>query len=110
MQENFKRIWNNKSKILEGMKNTLFRTRIVEETAAERLAICQSNVCGHYDQEGTSEKVILKGQPACSICGCTLSVKTRCMSCSCALDELSITPLWEAKLTQEEEDSLNSEL
>lgn len=37
----------------------------------------------------------------CTHCGCTLSAKTKCLSCSCPLK------LWKEVMTEEEEDKLN---
>ena len=37
----------------------------------------------------------------CTICSCTLSAKTKCLSCSCPVDK------WSEVLTEEEEELLN---
>ena len=87
-------IWQNRSQILEGIKNTVFKTEHTEEVASARMDICKTNVCGYYDPEGKSEKAVIKGQPSCGACGCSLELKTRCMSCKCGLETLNKIPLW----------------
>lgn len=52
--------------------------------------------CSFYDPTGTSEKVILKGLPACSLCGCNTNEKTACISCHCALKDEGKQPLWDS--------------
>jgi hypothetical protein len=69
------------------------------------LEICQKNECGFYDHKGVSEKVLLKGQPACAGCGCNAKFKTHCLSCHCYLKDIGKVPLWGAVMTEEEEDN-----
>lgn len=102
--EKLRKIWKNRGQILEGVANSLIIKEEIEKIARDRLDICRS--CIYYDRDGTSEKVVLKGLEACSVCGCSLHLKVHCMSCSCAMEELEQTPLWTAELTTEEEDSL----
>lgn len=94
MLEKIKKIIKNRSQILEGLKNTVFKDEDVEKIAEARLDICKTNACGYYDPEGKSEEAIVKGQPACAACGCALEVKVRCMSCRCGLETLNKIPLW----------------
>lgn len=85
-----KNLWKEKRKILEGLTNTYFgsdRTHLIAQTRAE---ICQE--CPHWDKEGTSSQVVIKGQPACSLCGCNTKVHTHCLSCSCSDEE---NPRWD---------------
>jgi hypothetical protein len=51
------------------------------EVAAERLAICRTNVCGYY---GVGDRCLHSG------CGCFLTVKTGWADSSCPLEP----PLW----------------
>jgi len=93
MANNLIRIWKNKGKILEGIKNYIYTTRSNRKIARDRLNICRTDECSHYDPIGESEKAI-KGKESCGICGCILKLKVNCLSCSCALEELNKEPLW----------------
>lgn len=97
-------IWKHRKQILEGLHNKYFLKQETQIIADDRLAICRANTCGHYDEKGVSEKAVVKGVESCGGCGCDLSVKVRCLSCSCYLTEIGLTPLWENLLTQEEEE------
>lgn len=100
-----KTIWKNKFKILEGIKNTLFPTQYVEKIASHRLAICQSNVCGFYDEKGVMEITVLKGKPACGGCGCNVIYKTHTLSGYCYLQDIGKLPLWDVEMTEKEEEA-----
>ena len=98
MRKKIRTIWNNRNKILEGVKNSICPTMNVERVAKIRDEVCQK--CEHIDREGKS--CIAPGtQPCCSLCGCCLSIKQRSLSSAC--DDHR----WNAVLTQEEEDTLN---
>ena len=101
-----RKIWKEKSKILEGVVNSVFIRQEIEKVAITRQAICENNTCGYYDKEGSSENTFIKGSPGCGICGCNIRFMTHSMSSQCSLKDLGLTPLWKAELTQEEEDSL----
>lgn len=95
------KIWKNKGKILEGIKNNIFKSEHVEEIAKERMNICRS--CPNIDLSGNS--CLVPGtQPCCSMCGCSLSLKTRSLSSSCD------NKFWTEVLSEEEEDALNKQL
>ena len=99
-----KTIWKNKMKILEGVKNTLFKKDNVEFIAAERMKICEA--CPLIDREGS--KCMVPGTaPCCGACGCKLAFKTRSLSSECAHPD---KPKWEAILTDEEQDKLYEEI
>jgi hypothetical protein len=65
---------------MEGIKNTVIRDEFVEDVASHRLEVCQA--CHHRDDEG-SECVVPGTKPCCSLCGCSLSLKTRALSTEC---------------------------
>lgn len=91
-----KTIWENKTKILEGIKNTIVRDEFVEEVSNMRYSIC--NDCS---SKGT--KCAVKGTgPCCNECGCSLAFKTRSLSSDCPLGK------WQAIATEEEEDALDN--
>ena len=93
---NVKKIWDNRNKILEGIKNSIFINDAVEIIAEERLNICKECPSGKYDIEG--ENCYVKGtQPCCGECGCSLHLKTRSLSSGCDFD------YWGPVLTEAEE-------
>jgi hypothetical protein len=105
--EKLYKISKSKAKIIEGLKNKIFKKEEVEEVAKERLEICRSNQCGFYDEKGISEMAVIPGIESCGACGCSLSLKTRCLSCRCGLEDVEgRIPLWENIISQEEEDEL----
>jgi len=95
------KIWKEKGKILEGIKNNLFKTEHVELIAEERLTICKK--CDLFDHKGTACVVPGTG-PCCGDCGCTLKLKIRSLSSECP------NGFWLAELTFEEEYILNKKL
>jgi hypothetical protein len=101
--ENVIRIWKNKGQILEGVVNKVFKKDHIEEIASERFAICESNICGMFDADGSSERAVAKGKPSCAGCGCALEFKTRCLSCHCHLKDVGQHPLWVDVITPVEE-------
>lgn len=104
MLENIKIVWANKSKILSGIWNSWFPSYYIERIAKHRLAICQENKCGFYDEKGKCDKAFIKGSPTCCACGCNSNFATHSLSKVCGLSELGLTPLWEAEMTEKEED------
>lgn len=99
--QNLIKIWKNKNKILEGIKNSIFTSNHIEEIANERNQICQS--CPFIDKKG--DLCIMPGtQPCCNLCGCSLHLKQRSLSSSC--DDKR----WDAILSQDEDDNLNNNL
>ena len=94
---NLIKLWKEKGKILEGVKNSIFKQEHIEEIAASRMAVCKE--CSSIDNEGT--KCYMAGtQPCCGECGCKLSFKTRSISSSCPKDK------WSAIASEEEEDAI----
>lgn len=93
--------FKNRSKILEGIKNNIFKKEHVEAEATLRFIICKS--CSFLDTEGS--KCFVSGtQPCCGSCGCSLKLKTRSLSSDCPEGK------WKAILTEEQEDLLNEKL
>jgi hypothetical protein len=91
-------LWNNRAKILEGIKNTIFFKKDVEAVYELRIAICKR--CPFYDKIGTS-CTVPGTYPCCAHCGCSLAFKTRSLSSGCPINR------WEAVLTQQEEEESN---
>ena len=94
-------IWKKKGKILEGIKNSIFKNEHVEEIAAARNEICQK--CEFIDRSG--DKCAVPGtQPCCGSCGCSLQFLQRSLSSFCHEDK------WDAVLSEKEEKALNKKL
>ena len=73
-------IWKNKAKILSGVKNLLVKNKLIEEIADARQAICDS--C-----EFKSKECSALITTCCSVCGCSLKIKTRSLEASCPKDK-----------------------
>jgi hypothetical protein len=101
---NLIQLWKKKGKILEGIRNAVFKREDVENIAKERLEICRSNKCGFYDPLGRSEAAVIKGVESCGSCGCKLSWKSRSLSDACP------EGYWERVLTETEEGILKEKL
>jgi hypothetical protein len=69
--------------IIEGWKNHLLpeerKKAFIEHVSNERMDICNS--CEHVS---TKHKTI-RPDVHCIECGCTLSAKTKCLTCECPL-------------------------
>jgi len=89
-------IWQERHKILEGIKNSIIRDEFVEEVATLR-----NKQCTDCPSKGT-ECALPGTAPCCNECGCSLAFKTRSLSSSCPLGK------WEALMTEEEEDALDN--
>lgn len=61
----------------------------------QRKAICLN--CPFLDKDGTEEKTVIKGKPACSICGCNIELLTACMDCDCSLVDINREPKWKSQ-------------
>jgi len=106
--KNLSKIWENKTSILEGLKNNVFKKEHVEEVYNSRLEICKR--CDYYDPEGQSEAAIVKGQPSCAACGCALALKLRALSTSCGLTEIYKDPLWGPVIDEDIEDKIKDQI
>ena len=91
-----KKIWENRTKIIEGITNAVIRDEVVEEIARHRMQLC--NNC---TSKG-SDCAVPGTAPCCNECGCSLTFKTRSLSSDCPLSK------WEAIATEEEEDKLDN--
>ena len=90
----------NFKQIYEGWRNKLFPPEelkeIIETVANYRLAICEE--CGEHSKFHKSIRL----DAHCTICECTLSAKTRCLSCECPLNK------WDAVMTEQQEDEISN--
>ena len=80
--------------IVEGWKNHLLpeeRTRaFIEHTSNKRLVIC--NGCAEHSANKKDYKTI-RPDAHCTNCGCTLSAKTKCLTCECPLKKWTATDI-----------------
>lgn len=92
---------DNISKIWEGWSNHLFPGKdmkeVIDKISEERLKICQG--CEHF-----KKNVI--GQHFCGVCKCPFPAKTKCLSCTCPLEE----PLWKPVVAKEELEKIKNQI
>ena len=85
--------------IIEGWKNHLLpqerEKAFIEHVSNERLAIC--NACEEHSSNKKDYKT-MRIDAHCTNCGCTLSPKTKCLTCECPLKK------WMAQQMPEEND------
>ena len=81
-------------KIYEGWKNHLLpeerKKAFIEHTSQERLGIC--NACEEHSANKKDYKT-LRLDAHCTNCGCTLSAKTKCLTCDCPLKKWLPQPM-----------------
>jgi hypothetical protein len=91
------------SEIYEGWRNHLFPPKqlkkLIKEIHTTRLIICRG--CGFNSKN--QKRFFLRRDEHCTQCGCTLSAKTKCLSCCCELD----FPKWVCVLTEQQEEEIN---
>ena len=77
--------------IFEGWKNHLLpeerKKAFIKHVSLERLAIC--NECEHHSKNHAS----VRPDAHCTNCGCTLSAKTKCLTCECPLKKWVSQPM-----------------
>jgi hypothetical protein len=111
LKEIFQLAWQNGNKIAEGTINYFLPYNAeIKKEAERRLSICRTNICGYYDKDGKPGNAVIVGKPSCSICMCNDNIKTNCMSCNCALEDIGSTPLWTAIMNEKQEEEINSKL
>lgn len=93
-----KKIWDNRSKILEGVTNNIFKKQFVEDVAEYRMQICEKCIHKTY-----TECEVPGTGPCCAACGCSLKFKVRSLSSECGLSEIDETPLWDKVFNEDEE-------
>lgn len=72
--------WKQISEIVEGYSNWILETEEIKKVSEERLNICL--VCSfRNDYEESKDKINLTSY--CTVCGCELKAKTKCLSCKC---------------------------
>ena len=99
MKTSLKEIWKNRKQIIEGITNTVIKDEFIEHVASLRNEIC--NTCSQKDTVG-SDCIMPGTQPCCSLCGCSLSFKTRSLSTSCPSKK------WASIISEKKEDVLDN--
>jgi hypothetical protein len=94
-ESNLLKIWKNRGKILEGIKNNIFKKEHVVQIAEERRIICEA--CEYHDVEGSKCASNLAPKPCCGHCGCSIKLKTFSMSSECPVGK------WKSVMNEEEE-------
>lgn len=103
MSDDNKNIFKTASQILEGWKNKILPDEdmkdFIENTSEKRMSIC--NECPFISTKRNASLIgAIRPDVHCTDCGCTLSAKTRCLSCSCPQNK------WVAEMSKKEEDDL----
>lgn len=96
------KIWKERNKILEGVRNNLFKKEHIEEIAKHRQAICET--CPFLAEKGPNECAVPGTNPCCPQCGCSLRLKLRSLSSSCP------EGYWDAVTTEAEEDLIKESI
>ena len=90
------------AQIYEGWRNNLIPPARLKETikqvSEERMEVCKD--C-EYHSENRKKYKTYRMDVHCTHCGCTLSAKTKCLSCACPLEK------WTALITKEQEDEID---
>jgi len=80
--------------IFEGWKNHLLpeerQKAFIEHVSNERLAIC--NACEEHSSNKKDYKT-MRIDAHCAECGCTLSAKTKCLTCECPFKKWVAQPM-----------------
>lgn len=83
------------SKIIEGWRNHLFPKEelkeIILKVSEQRIEICSQ--CENNSKFHNS----IRPDEHCTLCGCSLAPKTKCLSCKCPIDK------WLNIISEEEE-------
>lgn len=111
LKEKLQLAWNNKGNIIDGFYNAYVSSNEdIKVEAMKRLAICRSNKCGFHNPNGINNemmKAVFPGKESCGGCGCDLYAKCHAMSANCYLKDVKYEPLWEAVMTNEQEQDVN---
>lgn len=96
----------NFHQVFEGWRNNILPPEEMKEAIAsvsvERMEVCKG--CSFYSENKKKEGwAILRLDIHCTKCGCTLSAKTKCMSCSCPIG------FWKEVISQKDEELIQNE-
>lgn len=90
--------------ILEGAFNSIFVKEEIEKIAEDRTNICKG--CSHNSDHQKQFNNYKSFRPDfhCTLCGCDLHMKTRCLSCECPIQK------WVAQATEGEEQEITKKM
>lgn len=114
LRDKLQSIWDNRDKIrdnagqiAEGWYNRwISHNEEIKAEAQRRMDICKG--CEYYNKEGDKEIVVVKGQPACLLCGCNIGYLTAAMSATCSATKIGLPARWEAIMTEEQAKEVNA--
>lgn len=75
----------------------------IEAVSEERMKICKKCSYNSDVRKKTGKFRTRRPDVHCTACGCTLSAKTMCLSCSCPLEK------WGAMVSESEEEEITKE-
>jgi hypothetical protein len=88
------------TQIYEGWKNHLLPEKklkkLIDKVSVSRIEVC--NNCEFHSKNHNTVRV----DAHCTNCGCTLSAKTKCLSCKCPIEK------WDAVMTKEQEEEIDN--
>jgi len=88
--------------IYEGWRNHIIPPahlkKAIKLVSRERMMICKG--C-EFNSRNKKDYHSVRIDEHCTDCGCTLSAKTKCLSCCCPMD------YWTSVVSKEEEDRIN---
>lgn len=88
--------------IYDGWKNHILPSRALKDEVkrihTKRIAVC--NECPHHSKHHHS----LRPDNHCTLCGCTLVAKTKCLSCKCPIDK------WIEEIEESFEDTIKKHI
>lgn len=106
LKEILQKAWENREQIAEGFYNAyISQDTEIKAEAERRMSICQK--CEYYDVTGTKEIVVVKGQPACLLCGCNSSLMCHSMSSKCSVYKIGLSLRWDSVTNDEQEKAFN---
>jgi len=92
------------SQIFEGWKNHLspdeYMKEVIDKVSSERMMICRECPLNSVNRKNYHS---LRIDEHCTACGCTLSAKTKCLTCKCPEDK------WGPEITSDEQKTINDE-
>lgn len=86
------------SQLYEGWRNKLLPPEDLKETI-EAVSESRTLICNQCDYHSDYHRSI-RPDAHCTLCECTLSAKTRCLSCDCPIFK------WKAVITPEQEEEM----
>ena len=90
--------------ILEGAWNSIFVKESIEKVHDQRLDICMRCPYNSLTMKEKSGYKTFRPDLHCTICGCNLDMKTRCMACECPDHK------WGSEMTEEEEKEITDKI